>query len=97
MRKAKFCADGRLSGRNPDCEIRIGTEKSACRKRSSRLSPILGGLRTNRKLFIGLDPLVWGHPFWGTHKKMTEMNEQELHEFMRLKHQSYGLKNQHFG
>jgi hypothetical protein len=38
-----------------------------------------------------------GHPLWGTHKKMTEMNEQELHEFMRLKHHSHGLKNQQLG
>ena len=28
---------------------------------------------------------------------MTEMTEQELHEFMRLKHHSHGLKNQQFG
>ena len=27
---------------------------------------------------------------------MTEIHEQELHEFMRLKHHSHGLKNQHF-
>jgi hypothetical protein len=26
---------------------------------------------------------------------MTESDEQELHEFMRLKHHSNGLKNQH--
>jgi hypothetical protein len=38
-----------------------------------------------------------GHPIWGTHKKMTEKAEQELHEFVRLKHHSHGLKNQHFG
>jgi len=43
------------------------------------------------------DPLGLGHPFWGTHKKMTENDEQELHEFMRLKHHSHGLKDQHFG
>jgi len=41
--------------------------------------------------------LAPGHPLWGTHKKMTEMNEQELREFVRLKHHSHGLKNQHFG
>jgi hypothetical protein len=28
---------------------------------------------------------------------MSESDEQELHEFMRLKHHSHGLKNQHFG
>jgi hypothetical protein len=38
-----------------------------------------------------------GHPVWGTRKKMTEMNEQELRDFVRLKHHSHGLKNQHFG
>jgi hypothetical protein len=43
------------------------------------------------------DPLVSGHPIWGTHKKMTESDEQELREFMRLKHHSHGLKNQHLG
>ena len=43
------------------------------------------------------EPLGLGHPFRGTHKKMTEMNEQELHELMRLKHHSHGLKNQHLG
>ena len=36
------------------------------------------------------EPLVWG-----THKKMTENDRQELREFMRLKHHSHGLKNQH--
>ena len=45
----------------------------------------------------GTEPLGLGHPFWGTHKKMTEIDEKELHEFMRLKHHSHGLKNQHFG
>ncbi len=39
----------------------------------------------------------WGHPIQGTHKKMTETVEQEWPEFMRLKHHSYGLKNQQFG
>jgi hypothetical protein len=41
---------------------------------------------------IAIEPLVWG-----THKKMTENGEQELREFMRLKHHSHGLKNQHLG
>ena len=38
-----------------------------------------------------------GHPFWGTHKKTNEKAEQELREFVRLKHHSHGLKNQHVG
>jgi len=38
-----------------------------------------------------------GHPIWGTHKKMNGSAEQESHEFMRLKHHSHGLKNQHLG
>jgi len=56
-------------------------------------------LRHNRKT----DPrrptcsLALGHPFRGTHKKRTESDEQELREFMRLKHHSHGLKNQYFG
>ena len=41
--------------------------------------------------------LALGHPFWGTHKKMNENDEQELREFMRLKHHSHELKNQQFG
>jgi hypothetical protein len=28
---------------------------------------------------------------------MSEINQQELHEFMRLKHHSHELKNQHHG
>lgn len=39
---------------------------------------------------VAIEPLVWG-----THKKMTEIDEQELHEFMRLKRHSHGLRNQH--
>jgi hypothetical protein len=38
-----------------------------------------------------------GHPIWGTHKKMTGSAEQELREFMRLKHHSHELKNQQLG
>jgi len=38
-----------------------------------------------------------GAPILGTHKKMTEIDEQELHEVLRLKHHSHGLKNQYFG
>ncbi len=38
-----------------------------------------------------------GHPLWGTHKKITEKDGQELREFMRLRHHSQGLKNQHLG
>jgi len=38
---------------------------------------------------FGLDMSPWfGHPHWGTHKRMTEMNEQESREFVRLKHHS---------
>jgi hypothetical protein len=38
-----------------------------------------------------------GHPYWGTHKKMNGRDQQELREFIRLKHHSHGLKNQHLG
>jgi hypothetical protein len=38
-----------------------------------------------------------GAPTPGTHKKMNESDEQELREFVRLKHHSHGLKNQHLG
>ena len=38
-----------------------------------------------------------GHPLRGTHKKMNGSDEQEWREFMRLKHHSHGLKNQHLG
>jgi hypothetical protein len=38
-----------------------------------------------------------GHPLRGTHKKMNEKDEQELGTFVRLKHHSHGLKNQHLG
>jgi hypothetical protein len=34
---------------------------------------------------------------WGNHKKTTERIEQELCEFVRLKHHTHGLKNQHLG
>jgi hypothetical protein len=34
-----------------------------------------------------------GHPIWGTHKKMNGSDEQELPEFVRLKHHSRGLKS----
>ena len=37
-----------------------------------------------------------GHPLRGTHKKMNGSDQQESREFMRLKHHSHGLKNQHF-
>jgi hypothetical protein len=40
------------------------------------------------------ESLGLGNPFRGTHKKMTEMNEQESREFLRLKHHSHELKNQ---
>ncbi len=43
------------------------------------------------------DSLVLGQPIWGTHKKMTEKDEQELREFVRLKHHSHELKNQYLG
>jgi len=33
----------------------------------------------------------------GTHKKMNEKDEQELREFVRLKHHSHGLKTQQLG
>jgi hypothetical protein len=38
-----------------------------------------------------------GHPIRGTHKKMNGNDEQELCEFVRLKHHSHGLKNQQLG
>jgi hypothetical protein len=38
-----------------------------------------------------------GHPIWGTHNKMNETFQQELVEFVRLKHHSHGFKNQHLG
>jgi len=40
---------------------------------------------------------ILGAPLWGTHKKMTETDEQEWRELMQLKHHSHGLKNQHLG
>jgi hypothetical protein len=53
------------------------------------------GLSYNPGLLV-LSPWA-GAPIPGTHKKMTESVEQELREFMGLKHHSHGLKNQHFG
>jgi hypothetical protein len=44
-----------------------------------------------------VDPLILKHPFGGTHKKITESDEQEWRELMRLKHHSHGLKNQQLG
>jgi len=41
---------------------------------------------------LSTEALGLGHPIWGTHEKMTGMNEQELRESMRLKHHSQGLK-----
>jgi hypothetical protein len=35
-----------------------------------------------------------GHPIWGSHKKMTVVAEQELREFVRLKHHSREFRNQ---
>ena len=43
------------------------------------------------------DSLGFGAPNWGSHKKMTETHEQELREFVRLKHHSNGFKNQQLG
>jgi hypothetical protein len=36
-----------------------------------------------------------GHPLRGTHKKMNGSDEQELREFVRLKHHSHELKRHH--
>jgi hypothetical protein len=44
---------------------------------------------------LDIQKSVMGHPLWGTHKKMNESDEQQLREFVRLKHHSHGLKNQH--
>ena len=38
---------------------------------------------------------VLGHPFRGTHKKMNGSAEQEICEFVRLKHHSHELKRHH--
>jgi hypothetical protein len=57
----------------------------------------LRALLAGRYHGFGAQGKSMGHPLWGTHKKMNESDEQELREFMRSKHHSHGLKNQHLG
>src|SRR5262247_4589111 len=42
------------------------------------------------------DPMVVGHPFRGTQKKMNGSDEQEIRELIRLKHHSHGWKTNVF-
>ena len=57
--------------------------------RAAKQGPSCGDFQIPWMVQHLIEPLAAGHPNWGTHKKMTEKDEQELREFVRLKHHSH--------